>query len=361
MKKKKIFFLVPSLRLGGSENFIITLVSSLDKSKFDISVLLVNTTDSRVIKLPNHIDLIDLGSSRVRYSIFKILTYVYRRKPDILFSTVSHLNLYVSILKYFLPRGMRVIARETNTLSNRYLDQSYPLLFKYLYKIFYNNIDTFVAQSRHMANDLESFNVVGSKIEVIYNPVDVEKIKTLSKEPCIEYKRDCIRLLSVGSLVYQKGHDILLRALAAVDLDFHLIVLGDGHLRSDLIALSEKLGLKNKVDFLGQDQNPYRFMECADYLILSSRYEGLPNVVLESHACGLPVICLNSPGGVSEIITDKENGIMLDEFSPFTLTLTFNDAYLNEFCRKRISKTVNQYFDISKIMPIYEKLFLLDQ
>ena len=360
MNKKKIFFIVPSLRLGGSENFVITLVSSLDKSKFDISLLLVNTKDSRDIKLPKHIDLIDLCSSKVRYSFFKILKYVYKRKPNVLFSTVSHLNLYVSILKYFLPKSVKVIARETNTISKRYIDQPYPNFFKILYKIFYNNIDNFVAQSRHMANDLQNFNVVGSKIKVIYNPVNVEKIKTLSMEPCIEFRRDCIRLLSVGSLVYQKGHDILLRALADVDFDFHLIVLGDGHLSSELIALSEKLGLKNKVDFLGQDQNPYRFMENADYLVLSSRYEGLPNVVLESHACGLPVICLDSPGGVSEIITDMENGIMLDEFSPFSITSTFNDACLNKFCKKRISKTVTQYFDISNIMPIYEKLFLLD-
>ena len=360
MNKNKIFIILPSLRLGGSENFVITLISSLDKSKFDISLLLVNTNDSRDIKLPKHIDLIDLRSSKVRYSFFKILKYVYRKKPHILFSTVSHLNLYLSILKYFLPRSVKVIARETNTISKRYLDQPYPKIFKNLYKIFYNNIDIFVAQSRHMANDLENFKVVGSKIQVIYNPVDVEKIKTLSMEPCIEFRRDCIKLLSVGSLVYQKGHDILLRALAGVDLDFHLIVLGDGHLRSGLIALSEELGLKNKVDFLGQDQNPYRFMENADYLVLSSRYEGLPNVVLESHSCGLPVICLDSPGGISEIITDKENGIILDEFSSFSFTSTFNDACFNEFCRKRISKTVTQYFDISKIIPIYEKLFLLD-
>jgi len=348
---------VPSLRLGGSENFIITLVSSLDKSKFDISVLLVNAKDSRVNELPHHIELIDLRSPRVRYSIFKILSCVYRKKPDILFSTVSHLNLYVSMMKYFLPKDVRIIARETNTISSRYLDQPYPFLFKLLYKIFYNNIDCFVAQSRHMANDLEKFNVAGSKVKIILNPVDVEKIKTLSMEPCIDYEGGCLRLLSVGSLVHQKGHDILLKALAEVTIDFHLIVLGEGHLRSELIMLSEELGINDRVEFLGQVENPYRYMQNADYLILSSRYEGLPNVVLESHVCGLPVISFNSPGGVSEIITHNENGFLVGDLSPSSLALAIDRANLHDFCRKNISIKANDCFAVEKIIPIYENIF----
>jgi len=357
LNKKKILFLVPSFRLGGSENFIITLVSSLDKSKFDISILLINTKDSRIIKFPDHIDLIDLGSSRVRYSMFKILNYVYSKKPHILFSTVSHLNLYVSILKYFLPKGVKVIARETNTISNRYMDQPYPIIFKILYKIFYNNIDIFVAQSRHMAKDLEKFNVVGSKIKIIYNPVDVEKIKTMSMEPCIDFEKEGLRLLSVGSLVNQKGHDILLKALAKVNVDFHLIILGEGYLRGELIMLSEALGISDRVQFLGQIENPYRYMENANFLILSSRYEGLPNVVLEAHVCGLPVISFNSPGGASEIITDNENGVLVSELSPSSLALAVNRASLNDFCGKNISSKVNERFAVEKIIPIYENIF----
>jgi len=149
-----------------------------------------------------------------------------------------------------------------------------------------------------------------AKTTVINNPVDVMRIRELADAPvavdfAVERQVSAadIRLLAVGRLTWQKGFDLLIEAVALCkDLSISLTVLGDGPLRSELVRLAEQCGVSDRVSFLGFQGNPYPFFRQADVFVLSSRVEGLPNVVLESLACGVPVIATPAAGGAMPLL-----------------------------------------------------------
>jgi len=164
--------------------------------------------------------------------------------------------------------------------------------------------------------------------------------------------------LAVGKLKYQKGFDLLLRSLSYLkDIEFHLIILGKGPEEGNLKRLAQILGISKQVTFGGSVNNPYYYMKHADLFLLSSRFEGFGNVVLESMSCGTPVIAFDCPGGTSEIIKDGVNGwkVRPDDTQEFaekiksSLQMQWNSEVMKEQIRKK--------YGIDRIIPEYERLF----
>jgi len=184
-----------------------------------------------------------------------------------------------------------------------------------------------------MANDLrDNFGISSSKISVIYNPVDNSRIlKYLSAKSefnPFRQNRD-LALVAVGRLSFEKGFDLLIKSLSFVrDITIHLIIVGDGELKNQLKEMARNAcSLNHLVEFIGFHPEPYRFLKEADYFVLSSRFEGLPNAALESLVCGTPVIALPSPGGVMEVIVDGENGYLAENMSAEALATALLRGY----------------------------------
>jgi|SaaInl8_200m_RNA_FD_contig_111_169589_length_9493_multi_4_in_0_out_0_9 glycosyltransferase involved in cell wall biosynthesis len=311
--KKKILFILPSLRGGGAEKVMSTILKFLDSSKYEITLALVKKEGQFLKDIPEHINIYDLQVNRSRYAIFKIIKLIYRTKPNTVFSTLGYLNLLIAIIRPILPKNIKFIARESNTVSIQNKREKYPKLFDFLYKSFYNRFDIIVAQSQYMKEDLvENFSIITSKIHVIYNPVDIDTIKIKSTSEIELFDASKINLLAVGRLSYQKGFENLLHALSQLDETYHLTIIGDGQEKENLLDLVKNLNLTHKVDLIGFQDNPYKFMKQANLYILSSWYEGLPNVVLEANSLGLPAIAFACPGGTSEIINDGVNGFLIE-------------------------------------------------
>ena len=136
--------------------------------------------------IPTHVNLIDLDAKRVRNSIFKIIKIINILKPDIVFSTLGHLNLLISIIRPFLSKEIIFIGRESNTVSVINKQSKYPKFFDFLYRNFYNNFEHIVAQAQYMKKDLvENYKIDEKKITVINNPIDFKKVNLLSKESSI--------------------------------------------------------------------------------------------------------------------------------------------------------------------------------
>jgi glycosyltransferase involved in cell wall biosynthesis len=120
-------------------------------------------------------------------------------------------------------------------------------------------------------------------------------------------------LLSVGRLRHQKGHEVLLRALPDVLREFsraQLLIAGDGVLRQDLEAQAAAAGVSSNVKFLGMRKDVPVLLSLADVFVFPSRFEGMPNAVLEAMSMGLPVIA-TSVQGVDELIQDEGNGLLV--------------------------------------------------
>jgi glycosyltransferase involved in cell wall biosynthesis len=177
--------------------------------------------------------------------------------------------------------------------------------------------DSIIAITDGVRDDLvENFRIDKSRVLVVNNPIDLSQIKKSCNEKIDEpaVHTDNAIVLSVGRLSKEKGIDSLLSAFSTIHdrTDAHLVIIGTGPEENDLLSLANSLGIENKVSFIGYRVNPYSYMSKATILVLASRYEGLPMVVLEAMACGLPVVVTRCFPGVEEIVGDGGAGLIVD-------------------------------------------------
>lgn len=203
--------------------------------------------------------------------------------------------------------------------------------------------------------------LIKNKIIVINNPLDLKFINSkMNINMNIFKNKSKIQLLSVGRLEHQKGYDLLISMFVKLPENYNLTILGEEvcHGNKDkLIAYSKKLGVSERIIFKGFVNNPYEYMANADIFVLSSRYEGFPNVVLEALGCGIPVVAFECPGGINEIIIDGINGFKAIEQDVDDLKDKIIKASNAIFDKNMVIKSVVDRYSISKIIKKYNKLF----
>jgi glycosyltransferase involved in cell wall biosynthesis len=348
--KIKILFVLPALHQGGSETVILHLVRNLDRLKFDVTLLVLKKEGALIDRLPSDIRVVFFNHARTAYALTSIFKMVWQLRPDVLFSTLGHLNLMIALLKPVLPSGLTLIARESSIVSIRNKDERYPRLFNFLFRTVYNRFHNIICQSEYMKTDLvDNFKINKKKIVVINNPIDFTAVPLLGKP----HDHSDVTLLSVGNLRPEKGYDRVIGALEKCDVPFRYIIVGAGE-SAKLRMLAKQKGLDSKIDFAGHHTNPFPFYAQADCLLLGSYYEGFPNVVLEANACGLPVIAYRAPGGHNEIIKEGINGWFVDNGEELC-QLIATKAYL-KLNRETIVAMTRERYDLRGIIKQYEAI-----
>ncbi len=368
-RRKHVLFLIPTLTGGGAERVIVTLLHHLDRANFRLTIGVVDKRDAAFLdELPADVRFLDLQASRVRYALPKLIHLIWRLKPDVVFSTLGHLNLALAGIHPVLPKKTRYIARETSVVSKALQDLSAPKAWMWGYRHFFRNLDQIVCQSLDMRDDLAAnFSIPVSKLTVINNPVDIERIRKFAEHPAdfpfgddpAPTGQKAIHLVTAGRLSGEKGLDILIEAVALSALRrLKVTVLGEGPLRASLEELVHCKGLEHQIRFIGFQRNPYAFMARADAFVLCSRHDAFPNVVLEALACGTPVIATPTPGGIREIAL-ATGGVQMAS----AVTAEALSAELLRFAEhgRHGTATVGlEKFRISKIVQQYEYIFLAD-
>jgi glycosyltransferase involved in cell wall biosynthesis len=355
--KTKLLFLIPTLSGGGAERVVVTLLQHLDRACFDLALAVVDTRNAAFRdQVPTDVEFLDLGCRRVRQALPKLVRLLWRRQPDVVMSTLGHLNLALAIVRPLLPNRTRYIARETIVVSQGIVEHPRPRLWAWAYRRFYGRFDRVICQSRDMRDDLVAAHGLDvGRTVVIHNPVDRGRIvAALGASGSAAAPSHLLSVAAAGRLVDQKGFDLLLDALAlAKRRDMQLTILGDGPLGAELSARAEARGIADRVRFAGFLRNPYPTVAAADLFVLSSRYEGFPNVVLEALACGTPVVATPAPGGVREILDGIEGCIVADEVSAQALA----DA-LDRWQPSRVPPTVVARYAVERIVAAYEAEFM---
>lgn len=340
---KKIYFLLPGLTFGGAERVIFTICNELDREKFSPTLVLFSKEGMPLDLLKSDVRVVDLKVKRIRYAIFSVLKLIRKEKPDIVFGGWGEVSAFLSpIIPFF--RKTKFVARETNVVSEHVKRKE----IKFFYR-FYNNFDKIIAQSDDMQKDLvENIKINPAKIVKINNPVDVAFIQSKMHSTEKLFNPDVKNLVAIGNLSERKGFDLLLNAFQHLKTQpICLYILGDGRDREKLVKQKEALGLKNVV-FLGVQKNPYPYLRQADLFVLSSRYEGFPNVLLEAGACGTYALANDCPGGINEIIQTGINGEIFpieDEngFANEILRLSdkkYDKEFIQECIESRFSKEI---------------------
>jgi len=355
MNKISVIFILPDLETGGAERIITTIANHLSRDKFEPKILLLRKQGGYLDFLKKDVEIIDVDTERIRHSLKPILREIYRRKPDVVFSGFGEVNAYLSLFIKLFPRT-KFIARETNVVSHHITRKE----IKFFYS-FYNNYQQIIAQSDDMKKDLiDNFNVKEKKIIKINNPVDFdfieEKLALSNKPECFKYNYK--NVVAIGNLSERKGFDNLLKVFSRLKNENILLhILGDGKDREILHQMKDFLDLK-KVIFHGRQENPYQFLKYADLFILSSRYEGFPNVLLEAGACGTYSLVNNCPGGINEIIQNRINGEISDIENHDDFSQKIIQILHGSYDGESIKNSIKSRFSKEIILDKYEKVLL---
>lgn len=376
-RKIRITFFIPLLleesQVGG-DLFVINLLKSIDREKFEISLLLGNKKGKFVDEIPKNIRIINLNVSHIRYSVLKLVKYFRAEKPDVFFTFILHANLVSIVSKFLSGSKAKIIISERTTVSrlseysahNIYTKLTARFAFPFLVKIFYPYADEITCVSKGVADDLAKIIGSSAKIKAIYNYFDFEKIIRLSKEKINEswfYLNDLPIICAVGRLVKDKDYPTLLNAFSLVSKQTksRLIIIGEGRDRKKLETQAQQLNISDSVYFAGFQKNPYKFMAESDIFVLSSAIEGLPNVLVEAMACGTPVISTDCKSGPNEVIEDGENGFLVPVGDEKSLAEAILKLLSSQELREKFSnegKKVLQKFSLEKTIKEYENIFL---
>jgi glycosyltransferase involved in cell wall biosynthesis len=174
-----------------------------------------------------------------------------------------------------------------------------------MYRWLYPKADQIICLCDAAINDMvEHLGIGRDKLVRIYNPVDVEMVRRLAEAVESPYSSPGPHVMAMGRLQREKAYDVLLQAFSSVLKAFpqaQLTILGEGPLEAQLKKQAVDLGVDRAVAFPGFQKNPWPYVKHADLFVLASRFEGLPNALLEVLALGVPVVATDCPGGVREI------------------------------------------------------------
>jgi len=314
----KTLFVLPALDVGGAERVLITLMNNVNRVRFDPEFLLVR--DGGPLR-----DLVDPGiavhsiNQKPTPLILPFLPALYRKikllKPDVIVSTMTHMNFALLMLKPFFPDTVFIV-REAITPS--FLFQKYKRthwIIKQFYRALYPRADLILSPTQTIFDEFShDLGLDPQRFTLLKNPVDTRRIRAFVHEQESDGTfQDRVRFVACGRLREQKGFDRLIDALKSFHAPYHwqLDILGEGAERSYLEGLIKANGLEDRVFLKGTVIPPYINMARADCFLLPSRFEGLPNVVLESLACGTPVIASREAGGIGEIASDCAKGSVI--------------------------------------------------
>lgn len=306
----RIALFSPSMGGGGAEKMFRRLAVAFAGQGIRVDLVLATGGGPNTDGLPPSIRIIDLHQSRVLASVGPLARYLAAVNPDVLISTLTYANIVAVWARAMTVQKPQLILREANTLTVASAESSSikSRLLPALARTFYPRADAIVAVSKGVAEDLvDRVGVSPALVRVIHNPTFDTEILTLMHEPVDHpwfYDGGPPVVLSVGRLNTQKRFDSLIRAVAIArrSRSIRVIILGEGEERPNLKALIGELGLDESVLLLGFQTNPYAFMARASLYVMSSAFEGFPNVLVEAMACGLPIVSTDCPSGPREIL-----------------------------------------------------------
>jgi|SRR5690554_12255 len=352
-KKINIVFVIPSLRPGGAERILSFVAQNLDIYRFKSTLLVIGFEKDSVYHLPG-LDIVYLNKSRVLKSFFSVFSYIKLNKPDVIVSSIVHLNVFIACMSPFF-RKTKIVAREASVLSVMSKYSSSSIFFsRRNVSLAYKLVDCIICQSKDMQSDMvKYFKVPKSKTVLINNPIaNMFKLKTKIKS-----NQDVMRLITIGRLSKEKGFLRIIEALSKVNFQFHYTIIGNGPEKDVIFEAIEEKGLTDKVDYIEFTNEVDKHLANSDLFLQGSYVEGFPNALIESCVVGTPVLAFNAPGGLIEIVENGENGYIAYSSEEFINFLNdINNNY--KFKPETVSSTVKKRFNKEKIISQYESLFL---
>ena len=355
-KPKSIVLAISSLSGGGAERVMTEMANywaakgervalvTLSASHADHYVLdkTVNRVALDLLWESNNL-LESVGNNIAR--VIQLRRTIRAIRPDVVISFVEETN--VRILASLLGSGIPVVVSERTNPTQYKVGRAWDFLRRVLYP-FARALVVQTDDVRRWAEHVTS----PRKIHVIPNFIQIRKAYDVPAEKSLGFRR----IIGVGRLGFEKGFDSLIEAFAlsgAASRGWRLTILGEGPERNALEELVERIGLSDAVDLPGSVADPTSWLRSSEIFVLSSRFEGFPNVLLEAMACGMPVIAFDCPSGPSTIVRHGVDGLLVPTGDTRALASTIRALIENPEERKRLARRAQEVigrFEIDAIM-----------
>lgn len=305
-----IAIFVPSLRGGGAERVMLTLANAFAERGHKVDLVLAKAEGPYLPEVAERVRVIDLGAPRVLRALWPLYRYLRSAKPDSMLSALNYANV-IAIIAWKLARVPTYLAVSERSSLAIQPERLIGKITRYLMRSLYPKADKVICVSKGIEGDMQRLiGVSSNKTVTIYNPVDVdaiqEKMNAPLDHPWFNAKAAPV-VLAAGRLTEAKDYPTLLKAFAQLrkGRDVRLVILGQGEEETKLRTLAKDLGIARDVDFAGFHGNPFAWMARCDLFVISSAWEGFPNVLVQAMACGTPIVSTNCRTGPDEIL---ENG-----------------------------------------------------
>ncbi|RTK94625.1 MAG: glycosyltransferase [Neisseriaceae bacterium] len=342
LKKIKVHFHVNTLLYGGLEKILITYLRNFDRHKYKVSLSIgrrMYGLETLITSIPKDVEINYLVKS-------KFVNFTQNKKNRhlklSLFEKLLHNLLLKTYSKYLYKKNLYKVTQNKNVVIDfdfyseevntncpvisflhfslisflRWNEDTKSKEYKRIRDKFLKHSNIVLLNHDTLNECINLFPDCKSKFSVIYNPFDLNTIQSKSNQKIdglcgVEY------IVSVSRLEEsQKDITTLIRAFHELVTTYRykgsLVLVGDGSSRAELENLVEKLNLKDNVFFVGLQDNPYKYIKNAKIFVLSSKFEGLPSVVIEALILGTPVIASDCPTGAREILRNGECGILFN-------------------------------------------------
>ncbi len=355
---------------GGAEMFALRLALKLsdDLESHVISVWHYGTEKEREIIESLHknvkIHFLFNALPLKRFNFFSLhrkLQEIFTSFPPSVVNSHSVLPDVINVfIKVFINRKVKVVRTmhtDKNWVSKSYLEE-------WILNIFSIVFDSEVAISQATKNRLDKrfiAKLISRQSAFIPNGISEEVMDYMKENPTLAKEDDYFKMVTVGRLTEQKGYKYLIEAMKILadyngldDKKFSLLILGEGHLKNELIELTAKLGLTENIHFLGFRQDALQIVASSDLFVSTSLWEGIPTVLLEAMALCVPIIATNIPG-TREIIIDQKTGILVQPKKPEQLARAIIKFMSDPEASGSLVKNSNLYVRDFSMLKIKEK------
>lgn len=359
-----IAILLPDLHGGGAERLHVLLANHWVAQEIKIDFVLMRRRGDLLGLLHDDIRIIELGVDRIRQVILPFARYLRKTRPNIIIAAMWPLTS-VSVLSWRLAGklGRLYLSDHTQLSISCVWELKIPLWhLQSVMRLTYPLASGLIAVSEGVKQDMCRLGGFSdSQVRVIYNP----SATGITPQPEPESFRKKLwgagfshHILTVGELKAQKDHATLIRAFALlpVSLNAKLTILGEGELRAELQALVQQLGLQGRVSLPGFVIDTYAWYLTADLFVLSSRWEGFGNVIVEALECGLPVVSTDCPSGPVEILENGRIGRLVSIEDPAALAASIAESLRNPVDRELLMGRARD-FSVSSIADQYLDYF----
>ena len=356
--KLRVLHIINSLETGGAEKLVLDTVPLLVKRGHTVNVLLLNGKETPFFKSLTVLgccEIFVLGKSY--YNPFYILAIgKYLSEYDIVHAHLFPTQYFSAFAKLFFSVKTKLVFTEHSTTNTRLAKPIFKSLERFIYRQ-YNKVICITSNVKEVLVD--KLSIPSDTLCIIENGIKLDDIQMATSRHRSEfgYQKDDVLLIMVAGFRKEKDQDTVIKALQLLPANYHLILVGDGERRNELMNLVGRLNVLERVRFLGARSDVPRILKLANIAVLSSHWEGFGLAAAEAMAAGIPVVASNVPGlgQVVEgggILFERENA---EELAAILYRLITDRRLYLDTVNNGIQKA--KQYDIEKMVMKTEELY----